>query len=319
MVKKLVMQGRLEFAEPETIFCYLFSDDKFIKGYHKKINYDPYAEASCWNKDGEREVRYVAALAAPKMIAKLAGGDSFPVKELQRYSRNGNCYTISSEPLICCPGGDRFMTYVETVLSKDERGGCAVTVNITVEFKGGLWGLEGAIESFMESKARTTFDEWMLTARLFCEAEMGMSKAEDDEVNEEYFDANDVAPVSDVASCTGASEQPIDGTPVHRIFSRFKVAFLGNQQSPSGLKMFCAQTVLRELNHIQISCDASRGQLEKLNAEMLKLKDDLASMRSVLERQHVSVSNCNHWSMFGLGIATGVAVTYVYLHARRQT
>lgn len=318
MVKNFTMQGRLEFAGPEIIFNHLFGDDQFIRSFHKKINHDPYAEASCWNINGEREVKYMASSEAPKMIMKLVGADSFPVKEVQKYTRNGSSITISCEPVIESTGGDRFITCAETILSPDERGGCAVTSNVILEFKGGLWGVEGAVEGFMESKARTTFDDWMMTARLFCQEKLGLSMKKEEENNqEEYFDAEDRELINAVSS-TGTSDHPSDCTSLNRIFSRFRSALLGNQEGP-GLNMFFVRTMSKDISDIQICCDASRSHLEKLNAKMLKMEDNLASITSLLERQPTSVSSGNEWTMFGLGVAVGLATGFIYLQARKHT
>lgn len=66
------------------------------------------------------------------------------MRETQKCMKNGDCYTIMCTPRIDSPSGDRVVTYVETVLSPDESGGgCTITSNITLECKGGLWGLEG--------------------------------------------------------------------------------------------------------------------------------------------------------------------------------
>jgi hypothetical protein len=57
----------------QTVFNILFGNDEFTKRFHKKFNYDPDAEASDWNENNERVVKYVATTQAPRMIAKIAG------------------------------------------------------------------------------------------------------------------------------------------------------------------------------------------------------------------------------------------------------
>lgn len=308
------MQGRLDFADPEVVFNYLFGNDEFMKRFHKKINHDPYAEASIWNKNNEREVKYIASAEAPKMISKLTG-ESFPVKEVQKYFKNRNCYTITCDPVIESPSGDRFVTYAETVLLPDESGGCAVTSNVTLEFKGGIWGLEGAIESFMEGKARTTFDQWMTTAKLFCQEKLAQAGAGEPDGNHEcFFDAEEVADDNSI-SYTQTPDRP---TPANRILSRFRSTFSGATDNTLGLDTYFTQTILREVNDIQISCEAIKGHLVKLNTNMLKMEEDISFVRSAFERQQASISRSRQLTLLGVGMATGFALGFMCARLKRQ-
>ena len=70
-------------------------------------------------------------------------GDSFPVTEVQKYSKKGNSYELTCSPVIGSPIGSYTRTEVETELLPDESSkGCVIVVNTIVECKG-MWGLDG--------------------------------------------------------------------------------------------------------------------------------------------------------------------------------
>eukprot|EP00250_Pteridium_aquilinum_P012667 c20864_g1_i1 orf=599-1555(-) len=317
MVRKVTVQGTLDFAGPEAVFDILFGSDEFMKRYHKKINSDPHAEASSWNKNHEREVKYIAISEAPKMITKLIG-ESFPVREAQKYIKNGDCYTIACAPRMDSPSGDRFVTLAETILSPDESGGgCAITSNVTLECKGGVWGLEGAIESFMEGRARIGFDRWLTIAKLFCQEKLAMAGAQEIDDNHEcFFDA--AQEVSVDSTLLADAQMPDHSTPVGRIFSRVREALSTSSDNAPGLDAFFMRTVLRDVNDIHMSCGALKGHLEKLNAKMLKVEDDLALVRLALERQNVVISKRRQLTLLGAGFAAGFGVGFMYLRLKKQ-
>jgi hypothetical protein len=73
----------------------------------------------------------------------LGTGDSFPVTEVQKYSKKGISYALTCNPVIESPMGSCTRTEVETQLLPDENGkGCTIIVKTIVECKG-IWGLDG--------------------------------------------------------------------------------------------------------------------------------------------------------------------------------
>ncbi|KAH9329681.1 hypothetical protein KI387_001789, partial [Taxus chinensis] len=124
-------------------FSFLFGDHRFIRKYHGEVNGDRDVEVSNWSEDGSREVRYTTPLMAPNVILKVVGTDKLKVKEKQQFKRCGNCFTITSDPIIDISGGERFVTRGELILSPGEKEqGCVVTINISLEFKSSVWGLQ---------------------------------------------------------------------------------------------------------------------------------------------------------------------------------
>ncbi|KAI5075597.1 hypothetical protein GOP47_0009673 [Adiantum capillus-veneris] len=335
MGKKLTMQGSLDFAGPEVVFDILFGNDEFMRRYHKKINSDPHAEASSWSKDQEREVKYVASTEVPKVMKKLIG-ESFPVTEVQTFHKSGDSYTIRCIPTVDSPSGDLFSTEAETVLAPDASGGCAITSNVTIEYRG-VW-FNGPIETFMEAKARTGFEQWLTLAKLFCQEKLAVMNAEEIDDNDEgFFDAEEA--LFDNTSSVAPSDSV---TPMNRIISRFKAAFStstdidafapansnNRRASANDIEQLTTKVLKVEddLSCARLAWErkqlALRGHVEQLNTKLLKMEEDLALVRLSWEKQQGVAFKRRQSAVVGAslaaGFAAGVAVGYLYLRAKRQ-
>jgi hypothetical protein len=78
----------------------------------------------------------------------VPGSDVLKVKEIQQYERVGSCFTIRSNPTSDAAAADVFSTKGYIVLSPAEDGkGCAILINVVLEFKTTVWGLQGMLPS----------------------------------------------------------------------------------------------------------------------------------------------------------------------------
>jgi hypothetical protein len=128
----------------QAVFSFLFGDGQFMRCYHKEANDDPDADVTCWTAAGERTVSFSAPLNAPALVRKFVGSDVLKVKEIQQYERVGSCFTIRSNPTSDAAAADVFSTKGYIVLSPAEDGkGCAILINVVLEFKTTVWGLQG--------------------------------------------------------------------------------------------------------------------------------------------------------------------------------
>lgn len=349
------MQGRMDVAGPEVVFDILFGSDEFMRRYHKKVNSDPHAEATSWSKSQEREVKYVATTEVPKMMQKLIG-ESFPVTELQRFQKNGDCYTITCVPRMESPSADQFVTEAETILAPDASGGCAITSNVTLEYCG-AW-FKGPVESFMETRARAGFDKWLELAKLFCQEKLAITSAPQDiDVNSErFFDAEESisSPIDGTVPVVPGNVTPIEGTmsvvpesftPINRIISRFKAAFSASTDSDSQvLDSSFMRTASHEAHDLEqlatkmlkveddLVCArqawerkqrALKEHVDLLNTKLSKIEGDLASVKLAWERQQGVVSRRRQATLvgasFAAGFAAGLTVGYWYVRTKRQT
>ncbi|CAM6122635.1 unnamed protein product [Calypogeia fissa] len=260
MVRELKLQGCIDCMEPQAAFSFLFGDEQFVKRYHKEQNEDPDAEVSSWTDDCSRTVKFAAPLDAPNVIRKVIGVDTLKVTEVQKYSRVGNSFTVTSDPTVEHPNG--FRSRAEMVLYLAESGkGCAVSITATFECKAAVWGIQGTIESFMESRARKSFLGWLKLARQYCMEQLSLAtglpytgneegdKSESDISEYEFFDLSEVDEKEFFSS--GGSRTLGD------IYS---------QGGVDGLQNWLRQSVTRQLNSLHITSDASRSHIEELNS-----------------------------------------------------
>ncbi|XP_057874072.2 uncharacterized protein LOC131080018 isoform X1 [Cryptomeria japonica] len=318
MVRKLQIKDSINFLEPQAAFSFLFGDDRFFKKYHSEVNGDDDAEASNWSEDGTREVRYTTPLSASNFILKVAGTDKLKVREKQEYKRCGNCFTIISNPIIDIPGGERFVTRGELILSPGEKDqGCFLTINISLEFKSNVWGLQGSVEAFMEAIARRSFVTWMKMASNFCREQLNLSSEGLPELEiDEYFDAEDI-------------ERPsfFDGIDESRRASSQTGNFLASLFRENGrdaepditLQTWFIRSVLRDLNRLQISGEASHTHLEKMNAMLQRMEHDVSYIKMCLNERRGLVSQGTTLGLFGMGVATGMIFAHLYFKHKQHS
>eukprot|EP00246_Nothoceros_aenigmaticus_P007381 TRINITY_DN21137_c0_g1_i1.p1 TRINITY_DN21137_c0_g1~~TRINITY_DN21137_c0_g1_i1.p1 ORF type:complete len:314 (+),score=55.72 TRINITY_DN21137_c0_g1_i1:198-1139(+) len=311
MVKKVTLHSHIDFVQPQAAFSFLFGDHRFIKKYHKEVNEDPNAEVSSWSADGRRSVRFSAPLNAPAVVNKLVGADSLKVTETQEYTRSGNYFKITSDPVIENPGGERFSSVGEIILQpgRDEDG-TFVTINLVLEFKAGVWGVQGTMENFMEGQAKKSFKGWIKMAVAFCEEELAYATKpvhtiDDDDA--EFYDPEDT--------------QSTDMHPQDIVESSHLPPYceLNSRGGGKHLEVWFVNRVMRELNGIQITTTASKNHLEKLNSKIQKLEEDIQVIRIEVERRNsLLFSRRSTWGLVGLGVATGVVVGVGHFYLRRR-
>lgn len=328
MGKKLQFKDTIDFVEPQAAFSFLFGDDRFIRKFHREVNEDPDVEVSSWGEDGCREVKYTAPLLAPNLISKIVGTSVLKVTEKQQYKRCGNCFIITYDPIIDIPGRERFIMRGEMLLSPGEDRGCVITINIYLEFKSNVWGLQGAVEGFMETKAHSSFTNWIKLASSFCKEELkqsseGLPKLEIDE----YFDAEDIERPDILAGVYQSSGALLhDRSPDN------------NVEPVITIETWFVKSVLRELNMLHITCEASRNHLqklnsmlqnieqvtsynhlEKLNAKLQHIEQDISHAKACLQDRRHLVSRGTAFSLYGAGVATGLAFAYLYIRYKQKT
>lgn len=309
MVKKVTLHSHIDLVQPQAAFSFLFGDHRFVKKYHKEVNEDPDAEVSNWSADGRRYVKFCAPLNAPAVVKKLVGSDSLEVTETQAYTRSGNCFKITSDPVIQNPGGERFSTVGEIILEPGrDDDGTFVTINLVLEFRAGVWGVQGTMENFMEGQAKKSFKGWITLAVAFCEEELAYAakstpSLEDDEA--EFYDPEDM--LCDEASCPAALESSLLHSEVN--------GGGGGQH----LEMWFVNAVMRELASIQITTKATKNHLEKLNSKMQKVEEELQIIRRRVEKQRsLFLTHRSAWRLVGLGVATGVVLSIGHMYLRRR-
>jgi hypothetical protein len=311
MVRELKLQSCIECMEPQAVFSFLFGDERFVKRYHKEQNEDPYAEVSSWTADCCRTVKFAAPVDAPNVIKKVIGVDNLKVTETQSYSREGNSFTVKSEPTVDHPKG--FNTTAEMILANAENGkGCAVSITATLECKAAVWGVQGTIENFMESRARKSFLGWLKLARVYCKEQLTLATGdrgrEEEDLPEmessedEFFDFSEED--EKALSLSGESRTLGD------IYS---------QGGEDGLQNWLRHSVTRQLNGLHVTCDASRSHLQELNRRLQKMEEDILMVQQQLQHGFY-VPHSVFWGFLGLGLATGVlfGAGHIYLRCRRS-
>ncbi|KAH9544135.1 hypothetical protein CY35_13G101800 [Sphagnum magellanicum] len=318
MGKTLEMRGNIYFLEPQAVFSFLFGDDQFMRLYHKEANEDPDAEVTCWTAAGERTVCFSAPLNAPALVRKFVGSDVLRVTEIQQYERVGNCFTVKSNPTSDAAAADVFSTKGRIVLSPTEDGkGCAILINVVLEFKTAVWGLQGTIESFMETKAKKSFERWIEIAQKYCEEQRGLARKalssfNSNEVdstldNDEdiFFEVENGQEQEDEHAVESTSfDQELNNTGPVALESEGHFGTAADNRSE--LDMWFVKSVMRELNALRVSSDATRSHLEKLNAKLQRMEEDVGSLTSQMQLQKRSeiISPQVAWTVAGLGVGT---------------
>lgn len=313
MVRELKLEGRIDCMEPQAAFSFLFGDDQFVKRYHKEQNEDPCAEVSSWTDDCCRTVKFAAPLNAPNLIKKVIGVDTLKVTEVQTYSRVGNSFTVKSDPTVEHPKG--FNTRADMVLDLAESGkGCAVSIKATLECKAAVWGVQGTIESFMESKARKSFLGWLKLARQYCKEQVSLATGlpyseneeevfpEADTSDDEFFDFSDED--EKALSFIGESRTP---------------GVIYSHEGADGLQNWLRHSVTMQLNSLHVTGDASRSHIEELNRKLQKMEDEILMVRQELQGGFY-VPYSVFWGLLGMGVVTGVmfGAGSIYLRSQRR-
>ena len=194
----------------------------------------------------------------------------------------------------------------------------------------------------MECKAKSTFDQWMTLAKLFCEEKFAVCVVNEDErrlsdESQDYFyDADDTS----TSFSTPSPGVHMDGVipPMQKadqsrvpngILNRFRSVF----SSTTTMDASSIQIILREMNEIEISCRAVQGHVEKMNVEMLQMdenvkkmnkemlqiRDDIQSMRlAMAKKQEEVLMPRREGLILFVGLATGFALGYAYMKARNR-
>ncbi|KAH8941893.1 hypothetical protein BDL97_14G069700 [Sphagnum fallax] len=314
MGKTLEMRGNICFLEPQAVFSFLFGDGQFMRCYHKEANDDPDADVTCWTAAGERTVSFSAPLNAPALVRKFVGSDVLKVKEIQQYERVGSCFTIRSNPTSDAAAADVFSTKGYIVLSPAEDGkGCAILINVVLEFKTTVWGLQGTIESFMEIRAKKSFERWIEIAQKYCEDQRGLAykalssfKANEidrtlDSEDDIFFDIED-GPDQDDNLAVESTGEELASTSLMESVGHFDTA----ADNRTELDLCFVKSVMKELNTLQLSSDATRIRLEKLNTKLQRMEEDVGYLTSQMQlrKQSEMISPRVAWTVAGLGVGT---------------
>ncbi len=285
----------------------------------------------------------------------IPGSDVLRVTEIQQYERVGNCFTVKSNPTSDAAAADVFSTKGRIVLSPTEDGkGCAILINVVLEFKTAVWGLQGicflgasislfyflfslllyvskllccclinefflpgTIESFMETKAKKSFERWIEIAQKYCEEQRGLARKalssfNSNEVdstldNDEdiFFEVENGQEQEDEHAVESTSfDQELNNTGPVALESEGHFGTAADNRSE--LDMWFVKSVMRELNALRVSSDATRSHLEKLNAKLQRMEEDVGSLTSQMQLQKRSeiISPQVAWTVAGLGVGT---------------
>jgi hypothetical protein len=205
----------------------------------------------------------------------------------------------------------------------------------------------GTIENFMECKAKSTFDEWMTLAKLFCQEKLafGVMDAGErcllDENQDYYYDADDTSTsfstISPELHMNGVIP-PVQKTDQSRvangILSRFRSVFSNTTDAMPITDASSLQIYFQEMSDIENSCQCVRRHMKNLNAEMLQMdenvkrmkeeilqiRDDIHGMRLAMEKkeQQVLISRREGLTL-AAGLATGFALGYAYMKVRSRS
>ncbi|XP_057874073.1 uncharacterized protein LOC131080018 isoform X2 [Cryptomeria japonica] len=175
----------------------------------------------------------------------------------------------------------------------------------------------GSVEAFMEAIARRSFVTWMKMASNFCREQLNLSSEGLPELEiDEYFDAEDI-------------ERPsfFDGIDESRRASSQTGNFLASLFRENGrdaepditLQTWFIRSVLRDLNRLQISGEASHTHLEKMNAMLQRMEHDVSYIKMCLNERRGLVSQGTTLGLFGMGVATGMIFAHLYFKHKQHS
>ncbi|CAK9221345.1 unnamed protein product [Sphagnum jensenii] len=328
MVRKLSVQGNIEWVEPQAVFSFLFGDDQFMRRYHKVVNEDPDAEISSWTADGKRTVRFTAPLNAPALVRRFIGTDVLRISELQQYERCGNCFTVKSDPVVEGAAGELFSTNGNVLLEPSKNGtGCVVTMNAILCCKTAVWGIQGTVEAFMETKAIKSFEEWMEVASQFCAEQLALAgtspmmhhKTSEDAFSsdESFYDPEEE--VMEVGNQTFIVNNIMEtAKPIESI----ETTKMGGVTGVADCDAWFPQAIVQQLSDLRSSNEESRAHVKKLEVELHRLEGSFGILRSQLQVVQLQQQYLHQQALLGLvglGVTTALlfGIGHAYLKSHR--
>ncbi|KAH8943630.1 hypothetical protein BDL97_13G062900 [Sphagnum fallax] len=324
MVRKLSVQGNIEFVEPEAVFSSLFGDDQFMRCYHKVVNEDPDAAISSWTADGKRTVCFRAPLNAPGLVRRFIGTDVLRVSEIQQYERHGNCFTITSEPVVEGAAGELFSTNGNIVLEPSKPGtGCLITMNIILHCKTTVWGIQSMVEAFMEVKAIKSFDRWMEVASQFCREQPALAGTSliPSRMVEEAFSSDDSFYDLEEAAEVDSNRTSIIETEIAGPVELVEVLEMG-VTGRADCDTWLPQAVVQHLSDLRSSNEASRAHMKRLDADLQKLQTNFGILSSQLQEVQLQQQYLQQqavWGLVGLAVTTALlfGIGHAYMRSQR--
>ncbi|CAM6028334.1 unnamed protein product [Sphagnum balticum] len=328
MVRKLSVQGNIEWVEPQAVFSFLFGDDQFMRRYHKVVNEDPDAEISSWTADGKRTVRFTAPLYAPALVRRFIGTDVLRISELQQYERCGNCFTVKSDPVVEGAAGELFSTNGNVLLEPSKTGtGCVVTMNAILCCKTAVWGIQGTVEAFMETKAIKSFEEWMEVASQFCAEQLALAgtspmmhrKTSEDAFSsdESFYDPEEE--VMEVGNQTFIVNTIMEtAKPIESI----ETTEMGGVTGVADCDARFPQAIVQQLSDLRSLNEESRAHIKKLEVELHRLEGSFGILRSQLQVVQLQQQYLHQQALLGLvglGVTTALlfGIGHAYLKSHR--
>ncbi|CAK9872951.1 unnamed protein product [Sphagnum jensenii] len=311
-----------------TVFSFLFGDDQFMRRYHKVVNEDPDAEISSWTADGKRTVRFTAPLNAPALVRRFIGTDVLRISELQQYERCGNCFTVKSDPVVEGAAGELFSTTGNVLLEPSKTGtGCVVTMNAILCCKTAVWGIQGTVEAFMETKATKSFEEWMEVASQFCAEQLALAgtspmmhhKTSEDAFSsdESFYDPEEE--VMEVGNQTFIVNNIMEtAKPIESI----ETTKMGGVTGVADCDAWFPQAIVQQLSDLRSSNEESRAHIKKLEVELHRLEGGfgiLMSQLQVVQLQQQYLHRQALLGLVGLGVTTALlfGIGHAYLKSHR--
>jgi hypothetical protein len=169
--------------------------------------------------------------------------------------------------------------------------------------------VSGTIESFMEIKAKKSFERWIEIAQKYCEdqrdlAYKALSSFKANEIDSEddiFFDIED-GPDQDDDLAVESTGEELTSTSLVESVGRFDTA----ADNRTELDLWFVKSVMKELNTLQVSSDATRIHLEKLNTKLQRMEEDVGYLTSQMQlrKQSEMISPRVAWTVAGLGVGT---------------
>jgi hypothetical protein len=254
----------------------------------------------------------------------LTGTDVLRVSEIQQYERHGNCFTITSEPVVEGAAGELFSTNGNIVLEPSKPGtGCLVTMNIILHCKATVWGIQSMVEAFMEMKAIKSFDRWMEVASQFCREQPALAGTSlmPSRMVEEAFSSDDSFYDLEEAAEVDSNRTSIIETEIAGPVELVEVLEMG-VTGRADCDTWLPQAVVQHLSDLRSSNEASRAHMQILAADLQKLQTNFGILSSQLQEVQLQQQYLQQqavWGLVGLAVTTALlfGIGHAYMRSQR--
>jgi hypothetical protein len=121
----------------------VYKGSSCIQRYHQEVNKAPDAMVTAWN-GGHRTIVYTLHVDAPAFLKRIVGVDNAKVTEAQTVAFNPDgSIALCSTPAPNIPGGDKFTTQIETLLTQGTNGSCLVSLYASRGLRAGRESRQG--------------------------------------------------------------------------------------------------------------------------------------------------------------------------------